>query len=468
MTSLDDELQLRIDDIRADFRDRLRRGASIGLEWFVAHVLDLEVARLRTLDPSLGHARPDIVFLLCGMSPQPLLVSVLAHQPRRVRLIASRTEAGRHAACEVERCLEELRANGRIDCFVERSVEIAASDPAEAYVELRTAIRGTLREHGVEDLERVRLDITGGKKTMVAAAYLVAAELGIATTYVDSEEYDEEARQPVPCTSILRRLDDPTGAFRLRDLDAARNDVRALDFAGAAQKLHALARALQSSRLRPPVPVERIEDAATRCESLLAWREGRFGSLSVDDPVVEEIKNAWRSETRSNRLKRLAKGHPKALLAFVVDRLAWSRVLAEAQRMDAFLRAYSALEVALDGYVEFQLRREFADEKLRDWRDLDLFLRERNRSLDDFLKEKLGREYETLRSQRVREHRNALVHGIEEFDAEIAAVYLEQAHAVDLLDTMRRALGVKNLVSVDEHEQAIRARLEEVKRLLMA
>ncbi|GAB4195463.1 MAG: hypothetical protein OHK0013_01630 [Sandaracinaceae bacterium] len=470
MTAYDPELRERVDDIQAEFADRFRRRESIDLDWFLARVLDVEVQRLRALDPSLGDAPPELLFLLCGMSPQPLFVSIMVQRPRQVRLVASQTEAGRRAADEIEQRLEDLRRLGRIDCRIERRVEIAASDPARGYVELRAAIRESQREHQVEDLRRVRLDITGGKKTMVAAAYLVAAELGIATTYVDSDAYDEQARQPVPCTSEIRTLEDPIGAFRLRDLDAARNDARGLDLAGAARRLREVTAALRSSRLPPPVPIEQIETAAARCDELAAWQDGRFLETTIGGSILDQLRGAWSVPPGRNRLKTFAKDDPKSLVAFAIDRLAWSKVLAPIQTMAAFLRAYSSVEVALDGLVEAQLhhRRWCPEKKLNGWRDLDKHLAAKGANVHEFLSEKLGAQYSTLRADDVRNHRNALVHGIEELDPRTSSVYLEQDHAAELLETIRRTLGVGPLPSIDEHAKAIRSSLAEVERLLTA
>jgi hypothetical protein len=468
MTALDSELEAQIEDIQAEFAERFRRGHPVDLDWFLARVLDVEVQRLRALDPSLGDAPPELLFLLCGMSPQPLFVSIMVQKPRRVCLVASRTDAGRRAADEIEQRLDELRQRGHIECRVEHRVEIAASDPAQGYVELRKAIDQTRQKHQVENLRKVRLDITGGKKTMVAAAYLVAAELGIATTYVDSDAYDERARQPVPCTSEIRTLEDPVGAFRLRDLDAARNQALALDLAGAARRLHEVAEALRLSRLPPPVSVERIDAAAARCDELAAWQDGRFLQTTIGSPILDQLRGAWSVPPGRNRLKTFAKHDPKSLVAFAIDRLAWSKVLAPVQTTAAFLRAYSSVEVALDGLVEAQLhhRRWCPEKKLDGWRDLDKHLAAKGANVHELLSEKLGAQYSTLRAEDVRNHRNALVHGIEELDPRTSSVYLEQNHAAELLETIRRTLEVGPLPSTDEHAEAIRSSLAEVERLL--
>ena len=53
---------------------------------------------------------------------------------------------------------------------------------------------------------RVAIDITGGKKSMSAAAMLAAGRLGLAAFYVDCARYDPEARAPVPGQEFPRRL----------------------------------------------------------------------------------------------------------------------------------------------------------------------------------------------------------------------------------------------------------------------
>jgi hypothetical protein len=318
--------------------------------------------------------------------------------------------------------------------------------------------RNAHRERGLER-SVARLDITGGTKTMVAAAYLTAAELGITTTYVDSSDYDPDARLPVPCTSELRRLQDPVGAFRLREIDDARSVAAKLHFDRAAHSLRSVASGLRMLGGATPVDPERIEGAAALCESLDHWQNARLASLTALPtlpPATASLAAAWnRRRKGENRVNQFAKEAPELLVAFAVDRLAWARLLDESNRMTAFLRAYSAVEVLLDGLIRSQVRRWFPGEKLKDWRDLDEHMKERGQDLHVFLQGKLGDAYAVLRGKDVVQHRNALIHKIEEPDEDLCKVYFEERRVEGLIEAVSRELGVREIPTVADQVQAI-------------
>lgn len=60
---------------------------------------------------------------------------------------------------------------------------------------------------GEYDTEKeVVMDITGGKNTMVAGAFLAAAALRIPTYYLDFKEYNPYLRRPEPGTGFYSRF----------------------------------------------------------------------------------------------------------------------------------------------------------------------------------------------------------------------------------------------------------------------
>ena len=55
----------------------------------------------------------------------------------------------------------------------------------------------------------ITLDITGGKKSMVAAASIFGKDYGCKIVYVDFAEYLKELRKPLPGSEIMNIVYDP-------------------------------------------------------------------------------------------------------------------------------------------------------------------------------------------------------------------------------------------------------------------
>jgi hypothetical protein len=53
------------------------------------------------------------------------------------------------------------------------------------------------------------IDITGGKKSMVASASIFAKEYNFNVLYVDYSEYNPDLRRPTPGSEILNWVYDP-------------------------------------------------------------------------------------------------------------------------------------------------------------------------------------------------------------------------------------------------------------------
>jgi hypothetical protein len=56
---------------------------------------------------------------------------------------------------------------------------------------------------------QITLDITGGKKSMVASAAIFGKDYGCKIVYVDFEEYIKDLRKPMPGSEILNIVYNP-------------------------------------------------------------------------------------------------------------------------------------------------------------------------------------------------------------------------------------------------------------------
>jgi len=477
MSALPADLQRRCDALRADFDEHEARKQP----WptnetgaFAERVLPLELRRLRGLygQPS----GPNLLVLLCGTSPQPLLVSLGHLRPARVLVVGSDSDDGRRAVDDFLEAAGHPAIADRVTADLSlEPVRIAGADPARAYAELLAG----LRPHVDDDTEDVLIDVTGGKKTMVAAAYLVASHLGLRTVYVDAE-YSPTLRIPRPFTAAVRRLDDPVVVFRIREIDRARDLFRTGRYGRAAELLREAADALEGLDLGgAPVPHDpaAVRRFAAACGALESWRaaayeqaESTLADADLDvPPALADLASRWAVDpgggtVGKRRLRSFAtrdRGEP--LLRFAADRVAWAL---RAWRRDdrsptPLLGVYSGCETALDGLVCALLSDgrwvvEGAP-KAKGWQDVERALPRGGRALAEALG--TGKSREGLRIATnvpalgeplavmlgpVRAHRNDLVHQVDGLEPALAATFLdgERPACLALLEAVGLALGL--------------------------
>ena len=79
--------------------------------------------------------------------------------------------------------------------------------PDESFLSMYKALKEQLV---LNNYSRVVIDITGGKKSMVASAAIFGKDYGCKIVYVDFSEYLEDLRKPKPGTEILNLVYDPS------------------------------------------------------------------------------------------------------------------------------------------------------------------------------------------------------------------------------------------------------------------
>jgi len=141
------------------------------------------------------------------------LVSLLGFSWQPAALLASKFRPAKMLLLGTRESLDEQAHGGQeprtlvagVSGLEPRQIETRAVEAA-GEVELYLALREFLSSG---DPTRSAVDITGGKKSMTAAAALVAQELGVPMVYVDYAHYDQQRRMPVPGTEFPRRLVEP-------------------------------------------------------------------------------------------------------------------------------------------------------------------------------------------------------------------------------------------------------------------
>lgn len=300
--------------------------------------LEVELAVLR--DRGAPPLRPRLLVTLCGLTAPPLLLTMRFLAPQRALLVCSKSEEGREGMRKVRAQVEPGRLHSR-------ELEIADDAPEQAFEALYEGLKKVMAELqlGSDD---VLIDITGGKKTMTAAAFLVASHLRVKTIYMDGK-FAPGVGPAEPGTARLQVLTDPVTHFWLEERKAVRSFFERGDFRMAALLLRKMGR----------------EAEARRAEAAALWRDARYQEAErvLEGQQVPEVLRVL-----ADRMPRLSavwtkpRGKSAAalfttaadqegLLRFCVDRLHWGlRDFAEGKGdlRRGFLEAYSACEALLE------------------------------------------------------------------------------------------------------------------------
>lgn len=174
----------------------------------------------------------DVLITLVGFSPEPLLHAIFTLQPREKIYLICTDATEKFESVSFVRFLKQLvkynllqiteaePESMKVEGLNYRNSDIDVISETVDSVFSQSAIKA-IKE--IAELEknkgkRVALDITGGKKIILAGAYAIAAFYDLDTYYVDFEEFDpEKSGKPVPGTEFLNQLLNPVALYTLRE-----------------------------------------------------------------------------------------------------------------------------------------------------------------------------------------------------------------------------------------------------------
>jgi len=171
--------------------------------------------------------RYDALITIVGFSPQPLLHTILALAPSSVYPIATDESAKEYGVTNITH-------NSNLQYF-EKIVELYKE--SEQKIEIKPIGRAVESIGSIDTFKRVReiiaeiksnkpqskiaIDITGGKKSADASAFLtVAIEKDIDIFYVDFEEYKDG--KPLCGTEFLNKLENPYDLYNVDLINQAK------------------------------------------------------------------------------------------------------------------------------------------------------------------------------------------------------------------------------------------------------
>ena len=142
----------------------------------------------RFVNETSDNNRCDVLFSILGFTPEPIILTQRALAPK-VHVILT-TSKSHETDNEIVSYLERyLTSNYKIVNLEDDSFETL-------YENLRAQMN-------IYPSEKYVIDITGGKKSMVASAAIFARDYNCNVVYVDYDEYIPELRRPMPGTEKL-------------------------------------------------------------------------------------------------------------------------------------------------------------------------------------------------------------------------------------------------------------------------
>jgi len=305
-------------------KDKLMSKEQKYLEWekefekYLANIFEKEIACAKShpeLWPSEDQ-KAKVLVLLVGFSIEPLLFSLRAYRPEEVVLVLNRKyhETDDGISIAKNRVLKWLKRIGSEGLKIR-------PDPLKLPEGTTTGhFFKFLQTELAKDIDagnKVVIDITGGKKNMVAGASLFAAYTGAKISYVDFEDYDEEFRRPYGYTCSVGFLPNPYEIYALRDWQRVRQHYENFAFDQAASELKGIAKGMPleyfcKKQIRAVKLMRLVMQAynywmnghyfrAHRWEKFLKkLSEGRFKMISA----VEKLQSTW---PRKTQLEKLAK-----------------------------------------------------------------------------------------------------------------------------------------------------------------
>ena len=131
-----------------------------------------------------------VLFSILGFSPEPIILTAKAIEPEKHIIFTTNNKSD---------------GNDYLEKFLDTNYEMIYIED-ENFNTLYKALKESLI---LNPSSNITLDITGGKKSMVAAASIFGKDYGCKIVYVDFAEYLKELRKPLPGSEIMNIVYDP-------------------------------------------------------------------------------------------------------------------------------------------------------------------------------------------------------------------------------------------------------------------
>lgn len=131
-----------------------------------------------------------ILFSILGFSPEPIILTARTIEPDTHIIFTTNNQS---------------EGNDYLVRYLESNYEMVYLSDEN----FNTMYKALKEQLVLNPSSQITLDITGGKKSMVAAAAIFGKDYGCKIVYVDFEEYIKDLRKPMPGSEILNIVYNP-------------------------------------------------------------------------------------------------------------------------------------------------------------------------------------------------------------------------------------------------------------------
>lgn len=170
--------------------DLSRTGHSSEAEkFYYTNIFDSVIERFKNLYSE--SRRGELLVSLLGFSPEPIILTAKALNPETHLIISNPVK-------------EEII--NILDSYLGSSYKLVILENDD-FNSIYKTIKESLSDFPTSN---ITIDITGGKKSMVASAAIFGKDYGSRIVYVDFSEYLKDLRKPIPGTEFLNVVYDPS------------------------------------------------------------------------------------------------------------------------------------------------------------------------------------------------------------------------------------------------------------------
>ena len=156
--------------------------------FYYDHIFDIVIERFKRKYSQ--NREGELLVSLLGFSPEPIILTAKALNPE-THLIISNPVKG-----EIIQILDQ---------YLGTTYKLVVLEKDDFQTIYKT-IKESLSDYPTRN---ITIDITGGKKSMVASAAIFGKDYGSRIVYVDFAEYLKDLRKPIPGTELLNVVYDP-------------------------------------------------------------------------------------------------------------------------------------------------------------------------------------------------------------------------------------------------------------------
>jgi hypothetical protein len=131
-----------------------------------------------------------VLFSILGYSPEPIILTAKVVEPEKHVIFTTNSKTD---------------GNEYLEKYLESEYEMVYLNNDD----FNTIYKALKEQLILNPSSQITLDITGGKKSMVASAAIFGKDYGCKIVYVDFEEYIKDLRKPMPGSEVLSIVYDP-------------------------------------------------------------------------------------------------------------------------------------------------------------------------------------------------------------------------------------------------------------------